>query len=141
MYDEILIPTDGSDAAEAAIEQAVGQAAGFDARLHVVFVVELAATAPLQITLDQVVEAIEKEGEAIVERIAETASKSGVEVVTSVEHGVADEAIVDYVGDHDIDLVVMGTHGRRGLGRQLLGSVTERVVRTSPVPVLTVRMD
>lgn len=141
MYDEILIPTDGSDAAEAAVEQAVGLAAAFDARLHAVFVVELAATAPLQVTLDHVIEQLEAEGEAVVGRIADDAAGAGRDVVTSVEHGVADEAIVDYAADHDIDLIVMGTHGRRGLDRQLLGSVSERVVRSSPVPVLTVRMN
>ena len=49
------------------------------------------------------------------------------------------EAIREYVDDTDVDLVVLGTHGRRGLDHALLGSVTERVVRTAPVPVLTVR--
>jgi nucleotide-binding universal stress UspA family protein len=55
--------------------------------------------------------------------------------------GGAYETILQYVDDEDIDVVVMGTHGRRGLDRALLGSVTERIVRTSDVPVLTVRED
>lgn len=140
MYNAILIPTDGSEAAEAAIEQAVGQAAAFDATLHVVFVVELAATSPLQITLDDVIDRIVADGEEHVRRIADSATAEGVETVTSVEHGLADEAIVDYAAANDIDLIVMGTHGRRGVDRQLLGSVTERIIRTSPVPVLAVRL-
>uniref|UniRef100_UPI00387E9FE4 universal stress protein n=1 Tax=Haloarcula regularis TaxID=3033392 RepID=UPI00387E9FE4 len=49
------------------------------------------------------------------------------------------QAIQAYVEDNDVDLVVMGTHGRTGLERYLLGSVTEKLVRTAPVPVLTVR--
>lgn len=139
MYDAILLPTDGSDAAEVAIDHAIGQAVAFDATLHTVFVVELATTAPMQITLDRVVEQLEADGEAAVSRIADAAAEAGVDVVTSVEHGLADEAIVDYVEERDIDLVVMSTHGRRGIDRRLLGSVTERVVRTCPVPVLAVR--
>ncbi len=139
MYDAILVPTDGSDAAEAAIEQAVGQAVAFEATLHALFVVELAAASPMQITLDTVIHRLEAEGERVTGRIAEAAEAAGIEAVTSVRHGVADEAILDYVEEQDVDLVVMGTHGRRGVDRYLLGSVTERVVRRSPVPVLTVR--
>ncbi|MFB6352941.1 MAG: universal stress protein, partial [Halobacteriales archaeon] len=126
-------------AAEEAIEQAVGQAAAFDATLHALYVVELQATSPMQLTLDTVIDRLEAEGADRTAEIAEAAESAGVEAVTDVRHGVADETIVDYVRAHDIDLVVMGTHGRRGVDRQLLGSVTERVVRTSPVPVLTVR--
>jgi nucleotide-binding universal stress UspA family protein len=65
-------------------------------------------------------------------------------VTTAVLHGSATEEILTYVDDHDIDVVVVGTrghHGLEGLERFLLGSVTERVVRRSPVPVLTVRTD
>jgi nucleotide-binding universal stress UspA family protein len=49
------------------------------------------------------------------------------------------EAIVHYAKEHNVDLVVMGTHGRRGFAHMVMGSVTERVVRTAPCPVLTVR--
>lgn len=139
MYDEILLPTDGSEAAEAAVDQAIELASTYDGTLHVVFAIELSATMPLRVTLDSVIEQLEADGEEFVTRIANRAAAAGIEVETSVEHGVADEAIVDYVGANDIDLVVMGTHGRRGIDRQLLGSVTERVIRTSPVPVLVVR--
>jgi nucleotide-binding universal stress UspA family protein len=57
-----------------------------------------------------------------------------------VAQGTPHQAILDYIGEHDIDLVVMGTHGRTGLDRYLLGSITEKVVRLSDAPVLTVRM-
>lgn len=139
MYDAILLPTDGSDAAEAAIEQAVGQAKAFDATLHVLFVIEVEASAPMQITVGSVVDRLQEEGSAITERVAEQAEAAGVDVTTEVAHGMADEEIIEYADEQDIGLIVMGTHGRRGVDRQLLGSVTERVVRTSPKPVLTVR--
>jgi nucleotide-binding universal stress UspA family protein len=60
-------------------------------------------------------------------------------VETAVVVGTVHRSIRSYVEENDIDLVVMGTHGRQGIERFLLGSVTERTVRTSPVPVLTVR--
>jgi nucleotide-binding universal stress UspA family protein len=55
-------------------------------------------------------------------------------------HGTPHTAILDYAEEHGVDLVVMGTHGRRGFDRFLLGSVTEKVVRTASVPVMTVRV-
>jgi nucleotide-binding universal stress UspA family protein len=67
------------------------------------------------------------------------AEEAGVDAVeASVAQGTPHQAILEYVDYHDIDLVVMGTHGRTGLDRYLMGSVTENVVRLSDAPVLTV---
>jgi nucleotide-binding universal stress UspA family protein len=82
---------------------------------------------------------LRERAESVVESVAERAADAGVETVTAVEPGVPDDVVVEYAADHDCDLVVMGTHGRTGLQRYLLGSVTERTVRRSSVPVLTVR--
>jgi nucleotide-binding universal stress UspA family protein len=67
------------------------------------------------------------------------AAEYDVDVGTETVVGEDASSILSYVEDHDVDLVVVGTHGRRGLDRYVLGSVAERLVRTSPVPVLTVR--
>ncbi|MDR5674077.1 Nucleotide-binding protein, UspA family [Halalkaliarchaeum sp. AArc-CO] len=139
MYDRILIPTDGSPAAEAAIEHAIDIAEKYDATVHALFVVDGAAYSTLEAGAEIVMEALESEGKRAVERIAEIADDAGLDCETSVVSGTAYRSIREYIDDHDIDLVVMGTHGRRGIDRYLLGSVTERVVRTSDVPVLTVR--
>lgn len=72
-----------------------------------------------------------------VEEQAAHASVAGVE--TAIEYGSPYRAIRSYVDEYDIGLVVMGTHGRSGIERYLLGSITEKTVRTSPVPVITVR--
>ncbi|MFB6235853.1 MAG: universal stress protein [Halopenitus sp.] len=141
MYDEILVPTDGSPAADAAIEQAVDLADKYDARVHALYVVDGAAYSTLEAGSEIVIEALEAEGEEATERVAEAADDAGVEATTTVTTGTAYRTIQDYVGDNDIDLIVMGTHGRQGLDRYLLGSVTERVVRTSEVPVMTVRQE
>jgi nucleotide-binding universal stress UspA family protein len=73
--------------------------------------------------------------------VIQQAEAAGVNTIEGVvAQGAPHQAILDYVDEHDIDLVVMGTHGRTGLDRYLLGSVTEKVVRLSDAPVLTVRM-
>lgn len=140
MYDEILVPTDGSPAAEAAIEHAIDLAVNYDARIHGLYVVDATAFASVESGTELVVEALEAEGRQAVERITQATSEAGVDVETTVYSGTAYRGILDYVDDHDVDLVVMGTHGRRGVERFLLGSVTERVVRSADVPVMTVRM-
>lgn len=139
MYDSIMLPTDGSEAAEIAADQAIEQAELNDATLHVVHVVEVDATGPMQINVDDITDRLTEQGEEITKRVEKLAESADVEVVTSVLSGNADQEIVDYVSEHGIDLIVMGTHGRRGIRRHLLGSVTERVIRKSPVPVMAVR--
>ncbi|WP_318568180.1 universal stress protein [Salinigranum marinum] len=139
MYDTILLPTDGSAPSDAARDHAVGLAAAYDATLHAVYVIDDAALRAARIDSDVVLAGFETEGEQILDDVVAAASDVGVTCETAVLHGHTHEAITDYTDEHGVDLVVMGTHGRHGIQRFLLGSVTERVVRSSPVPVLTVR--
>ena len=139
MYSQILVPTDGSPASDAAIEHAIDLAGRYDATLHALYVVDGAAYSTLEAGAEVVVDALESEGKEATRRVADTAERAGVDCETTVASGTAYRSIRDYVDEHAIDMVVMGTHGRKGLDRYLLGSVTERVVRTSDVPVLTVR--
>lgn len=139
MYDEILVPTDGSPASEAAIDHAVDLASTYGARLHALYVVDAAAFSSVEAGTELVAEALETEGQEAVSRVEDRATAAGVAVVTSVQSGSAHRSILGYVEDNDVDLVVMGTHGRQGVERFLLGSVTERVVRTADVPVMTIK--
>jgi nucleotide-binding universal stress UspA family protein len=139
MYDEILLPSDGSPAADAALDHALDIAATSDARLHVLYVVDQSAIDGLVSESELVAVALENEGTETVEAIEKAAADRDLDVVTNVVTGRPARTILDYVADNGIDLVVMGTHGRRGLDRYLLGSVTERVVRGSDVSVLVVR--
>lgn len=66
-------------------------------------------------------------------------AEAGLTVVTEIGEGNPHEEILEYVSEHDIDMIIVGTHGRTGFDRAVMGSVAERVVRRSPVPVLTVR--
>ena len=136
MYDTILVPTDGSDGARAALGHALDLATTFDATVHTLFVVEQVYAA--DVGTERILEAMRAEGTRAVEQFAERAEAAGVASVSDVRTGTPHREILDYVEEHDVDLVVMGTHGRTGLDRYLLGSVTEKVVRLSDVPVLTV---
>jgi nucleotide-binding universal stress UspA family protein len=139
MYDRILVPTDGSDGTRGAVEHAIDLATTYDAALHTVYVVDtnIGIDAGFGRTLD----AFEEAGENAIDEVIQQAETAGIEPVEgSVLRGFPHREILDYADEHGVDLVVMSTHGRTGLDRYLLGSVTEKVVRLSNAPVLTVRM-
>jgi nucleotide-binding universal stress UspA family protein len=140
MYDTILVPTDGSAAIVEAVERAVDLAERYDATVHALYVVDSAAYSTLEMSTSVVVDALEDEGETAVGYVAEEAERAGVASGTAVVHGTPHRTILDHAEEIDADLIVMGTHGRRGVDRFLLGSVAEKVVRTAPVPVMTVRV-
>lgn len=141
MYDRVLVPTDGGPHSTAAARHAVELAERHGATLHSLYVVDT-GTGWLTVSKAEVRDALREVGEAagrealrVVERLAADAD---VELVTAVREGSPDEAILAYVDEADVDLVVMGTHGRTGVERRLLGSITERVVRAADVPVTTI---
>ena len=137
MYDRILVATDGSETARAAVDHAIDLAAVHDATLHALYVLHLRPS--LEPNVGMVYDHLEAVGEDATAHVAESAAQQGVEVVESTADGTPHRRTLDYVDEHDVDLVVMGTRGRTGLEHALVGSVAERVVRLSPVPVLTVR--
>lgn len=137
MYENVLVPVDGSDPALAAVEHAARLATVHDAQLHLLHVVDTGAV--VESASVDVLGAMEEAGERALENAREVAAEAGAESIeASIAQGVPHRAIVDSVDQLDADVVVMGTHGRTGLERFLLGSVTEKVVRLSPVPVTTV---
>lgn len=143
MFKRILVPTDGSRGVEKAINCATTIALAFDAKIYVIFVAEPPALLfeYANIAEKNILKALHQEGQRILEKTAEVIRRSGVEEVETVlKTGTPAKAILDFVDEAKIDLIVMGTHGRRGLDRVLLGSVTEEVVRLSRIPVMTVRM-
>lgn len=141
MYDEILLPTDGSAGMETVIDHAAGLADVHDATLHAVYVVDTASLTdvPLEASMEGVSEALRQEGETALREVEHRVQRAPVE--TDLVDGSPAREIKNYAAESGCDLVVMGTHGRSGVDRLLLGSVAERVVRSSEVPVLTVRVD
>jgi nucleotide-binding universal stress UspA family protein len=143
MYDNILLPTDGSEATTAAVDHAGHLAETHDATVHVLSVVDTRNRfeSPSSGIAPDAWLASERERarQAVDEAVATLPEDVPAERV--VAEGVPKSAILDYVGENDPDLVVMGTHGRTGLDHYLIGSVAENVVRESPTPVMTVRVD
>jgi len=136
MYNKILVPTDGSEGSKIALEHAKGLAEKYSSEIHLLYVADVRTHNTGEIIPNLVAE-LEKIGEESIESMKE--SLEGVEgIKDSVIKGIPHREINDYADEKDIDLIVMGTHGRTGLDRILLGSVTEKVVRTSNVPVMTV---
>jgi nucleotide-binding universal stress UspA family protein len=142
MYDRILVPTDGSTETERAVEHAVELAAAHGAQLHAVYVVNSATFAglPMETSWEGVGDVLREEAETALARVEAIATDHGVPVTTQVLDGSPSRRIVEYAEGEDCDLVVMGTHGRGGIDRLLLGSVAEGVVRACSVPVLTVQV-
>jgi nucleotide-binding universal stress UspA family protein len=96
------------------------------------------AAGPSSAVPEEVAAHLESEGEAATDRIAAQARERGLEATTEVRTGVAARDLLAYADEHGVDLVAMGTAGRTGLSRYLLGSTTERVVRHAEMPVLAV---
>lgn len=141
MYKKILIPTDGSDEAEKASKHAVQLASEIGANITALYVIRSRVTGIPSDVMKQVddVDEWRAYGEEITQDVLDIAAEHDVSGKTAVTSGKAYQEIVDYADENDIDAIVMGTQGRDGIGDLLLGNVTERVVRSANVPVITVR--
>jgi len=139
MYDRILLPVDGSESVSEVHRHAAALARETGATVQVLFVADTNLDS-VTVVGTEVVDALEQAGEAVVEDVADTLALLDVEYETEVVQGSPAETIVDYAERDDHDLIVVPTHARSGLSRYLLGSVTEKVVRLSSVPVLTARL-
>jgi len=136
-YERILVPTDGSGPSGTAVDHAVDIAAQYGATVDALFVVD--RTYPAASHWDMFVEEEEQQGEQALDAAAAAGEAAGVTVERNLRRGKPHEEIIDAATDYDVDLIVMGTHGRTGLDRfASTGSVTERVVRLTTIPTLVV---
>ena len=149
MYRRILVPVDGSAASMVGLRHAIGLAKDQGARLRVLNVVDDLIIAPMMMEpsgadLTHILDSLRAEGQKVLKKAAAVAEKSAVKVeavqVESRGRPVSDVILAD-ARHSRADIIVMGTHGRRGLNRLLLGSDAERVLREAPVPVLLTRHD
>ncbi len=145
MFDRVLHPTDGSEGVGPAVDAAIELAETHGATLDVLYIVDqpttVSGTGEGVPGLDNLLDVLEKEGREATGEIAARARDRGVEATTTVTHGNPHDDILSYAEANDVDVIVMGTHGRTGVKRALLGSVTENVVRHAEMPVLTVPRD
>lgn len=142
MFESVLIPTDGSERSERAARHALALAGAYDASVHVLSVVETSALEmepPVDTTEAQTT--LEKRAEASIESIERLVDDPTLDVVTSIREGNPTDVVLQYTAEFDIDLIAMGTHGRTGVSRFLLGSVTEEIVRDATTPVLVARVE
>lgn len=139
MYETILVPTDGSQAALDAAQHAYSLGERYDATVHVLAVVERSESASIVGRGDEKLETLREEGTDSTRRIVEEAGSRDVEAVGAVEVGDPDRAILQYAEANGVDIIVMSTNARSGVGRFLRGSVTEKVIRDGEIPVLAVQ--
>ena len=137
MIETVVVATDGSESVERAVDVAVDLADRFDATVHALSIVDAGE-------VDSAPDAVREElrqalGERGEEAVSAVADRAGGSVTTAVREGRPAQEISGYAQEVDADVVATGTRGRHGEHRFLIGSVAERVVRTCPVPVLTVR--
>jgi universal stress protein A len=142
MFKKIVCPIDFSEFTDEILKYAVNITKKFNAELHLIHIIpNLNYFIPYEsfLTPENLV-AIEKNIEKEVEKDFEKVTKDiDMPLKKIVKTGATFVEIIDYIKEEDIDLVVMGTHGRSGIEHILIGSVAEKVVRKSPCPVLTIR--
>jgi len=141
MYDHILVPTDGSAGSVKAAEHAVDLAEKYSGDIHALYVVNVGRLEGMSLNVPGSIDRLEEEGKEYIQDVVDTAENAGVEATSAIELGRPAKTIIEYADENGSDLIVIGTQGRGGLSRRLLGSVTEQVVRLANVPVHTVRAD
>jgi nucleotide-binding universal stress UspA family protein len=142
MFETVVVATDGSESVGRAVDCALDLAAKFDATVHALYVINESQVESLPERLhSDVRQALDEQGQAALDSVIEANEdrETPVGLETAVRVGRPAKQIVGYVRDIEADAVAMGTRGRSGKHSFLVGSVAERVVRTSPKPVLTVR--
>jgi nucleotide-binding universal stress UspA family protein len=150
MFTQILVALDGSELSEKALPVARNRANSSDATIHLIQSVsrqpEFEAAhggeaSPQLAELSQdlarrLIETRQTSGQEYLDRVAAELTNAGLKVETAIQEGAADEQIISYSREHGVDLIVISTHGYGGVKRLLLGSVTDRVIRSCEVPVL-----
>jgi nucleotide-binding universal stress UspA family protein len=141
MYDRILLPTDGADEMEPVIRHAGELATVHDAAVELIYVVDTAnlASLPADASIDNLSQMLRRDGERALD-VAENLLPEDVTAAWSIRDGAPVPEILEHATETAVDLIVMGTHGRGGIDRLILGSVAEGVVRKADQPVLTVRI-
>lgn len=139
MYETVLLPTDGSEVAAAAVEHVVDAAQRHDSTVHLLYVVDIrVANAAGGLAMGDVREQLEREGQNALSEIETRLEDAGVDAVTAIREGEPDDEILRYLDDVEADLVVMGSTGKNVRERERVGSVTDSLIRKAHVPVLSV---
>ena len=137
MYQSILVPLDGSKLAEAILPEVEELATLLKARLHLIMVSRIHVLPGVDPTNAQV--KVIRRAQNYLEKLKEHLSDRNFDIELHAPYGDPAEKILEVCRRHDIELIAMSTHGRSGIGRWLLGSIADRIVRHSEKPVLLLR--
>lgn len=137
----ILLPTDFSKTSLTASEYAVNLANQYDANLHILHVLEktppILAIRSLDLSREKIIESIDADAQSRLNECIKKIKKNGdLEIISAIRKGIDYEEIIKYSKEKKIDVIVIATHGRTGILHTLLGSVAEKVIRYSKIPVL-----
>lgn len=138
-FENILVPTDGSEYTKAAVRKAMELAKLSGGKITALYVLDqtILTNMPMDTAVMNVYNTLEKEGKAAVDFVRDLGAEEGVPVELSIKEGTPVKVILDESPNYDV--IVMGTLGRTGMSKLLMGSVAERVVRASQCPVMVVR--
>lgn len=144
-YKRLLVATDGSETSDKAVNSGIQLAKDLNATLCIIHVVDVyPANLPFGIDLERYQDSVRREGKQILEKAKELSDESAItteieliEIRNSTDK--ISEKIIKTAQDRQIDIIIIGTHGRRGFRRLLLGSVTEEIMRISTIPILLIR--
>lgn len=145
VYKRILVPVDGSPTSMAGLKEALRLARNQKARVRLINIVDelmIFSSSEAGLNIEPIIESMKRAGKRVLGRAAKLAAAQGLRPETELWEnatGRVAEVLIGRAKRWRADLIVMGTHGRRGVNRMLLGSDAELVVRNSPVPVLLVR--
>ena len=138
----VLVPIDFSATADRALAYAIALGQQFQARLtllHVLYITPVTMDEMTAGVAATYLEAQETEAQRLLQASLERVQRAGLQAESLLVRGTPSQTIVDMAGEQGVDLILMGTHGRTGLARVLLGSVAAHIVRQGPCPVLVVR--
>ncbi|MFZ2498046.1 universal stress protein [Methanosarcina sp.] len=140
-YRNIVLATDGSENTQRAISYGIELAKLSGATVHALYVVDTPSIISENWTAgkETIYEIIRADGKKVISKVKKIGEASGVEVKEVILDGYPSNEIIDFAENNNIDLIVMGTLGKTGLEKFLMGSVAEKVVRGSKVPVMVVR--
>ena len=138
---QILVPTDFSDNAQHAVNYAVEMAKKCSAKIHLLHTPVVPTYLLMDLSYSPGPEAVTRilnEAQDALDQQAQAVATAGVEHFTAIREGTVHEVIRDYAKEHDVDLVIVGTHGRSGVSKLMYGSVTERVIKTVHTPIIVI---
>ena len=141
VFTNILVAVDGSDASQRAFIWAVEEAKVWNARLHVIYIVEtgLFSSLPADNTVEIMYRVLETEGNAVLEKAKKYAADNGVTLITHMKQGHAGSEVVTLADKEKIDLIMVGSHGKSQADRLFIGSVSTYIVSHSKVTTMVVR--